>query len=317
MPLPSVRCLAAAAVFFCASAGATAVDCPRAALAPVRAQDRCDAMELYDDTRNASDASARDWNKVAECARASGDERVLMMLYANGTGVVRNLQLAAVHACRIAAPPAETRARWARLRALATSRSDEFDLCDDAASVATRSLCAAREERRADRQRRERYAVLTAQWTVGERSAFETARLAAYRFARQRADDETDHGNGAGTRLATDALSGELDRFAGDLEQIALGKPVPVLDDALGRLDRALAQSVSRLVEMPANPAGYLGTIRLANLRRTQPAWRAYRDALADLGAVKTSVAADVWKALLTERRLRQLIELENAAAGR
>jgi len=54
----------------------------------------CVAIELYDDTKNASSSRSGNWKKLRSCAVASKDYAVLMMLYTNGLGVKRNLPLA-------------------------------------------------------------------------------------------------------------------------------------------------------------------------------------------------------------------------------
>jgi uncharacterized protein YecT (DUF1311 family) len=53
-------------------------------------------------------------------------------------------------------------------------------------------------------------------------------------------------------------------------------------------------------------------------VEKTQHAWLAYRDAMELFASTKyPSAPASGVRALLTSRRLRQLTELQNAAAGR
>ena len=62
----------------------------------------------------------------------------------------------------------------------------------------------------------------------------------------------------------------------------------------------------------------YLGTIRKTGVEKAQRAWLAYRDAMELYGSIRhPQVPGSGWRAQLTARRLKQLTELDNAAAGR
>ena len=69
---------------------------------PAKAESaRCDASTLYYDTLHAADAREADWRRVHACASRTNAHGVLMMLYANGHGVMPQLALATRHACSI------------------------------------------------------------------------------------------------------------------------------------------------------------------------------------------------------------------------
>ena len=67
---------------------------------------------------------------------------VLMMLYANGLGVGRNIELAQMFNCEVGGSVEEVSARRARLEAWAKSdKSREFDICDGAAVGFLKEIC--------------------------------------------------------------------------------------------------------------------------------------------------------------------------------
>jgi uncharacterized protein YecT (DUF1311 family) len=71
------------------------------------------------------------------------------------------------------------------------------------------------------------------------------------------------------------------------------------------------------MLTRPASTS-YLGTIRKSGVEKSQRAWLAYRDAMELFGAIRhPQVPGSGWRALLTARRIKQLAELDNAAAGK
>jgi uncharacterized protein YecT (DUF1311 family) len=292
---------------------------PRAQdLARVPSGERCDAAELYYDTRNQPASGERDWQKVRACAFQANDAAVLMMLYANGEGVAPNLNLATKYACRIDSPAAEMKGRLAHLRRRAAASASGFDVCDDVTSGERLGLCAALRERRREQQRSAQLAAATRHWSEKEQLGFEMASKALHYFAQSRYDHETDLSGNFNRTLQIDAMAAELDQFVNDLADFESGK-VPRLSEAeYQSLDDKLQQTYRQFMAASPAAASYLGTIRKTGVEKTQRAWLAYRDAMELFGALKYPAApSSGWKALVTSRRLKQLAELDNAAAGR
>jgi uncharacterized protein YecT (DUF1311 family) len=118
--------------------------------------------------------------------------------------------------------------------------------------------------------------------------------------------------------MQVEASANELDQFATDIEAFESGKLPHFSEAEFKVLDDKMNQVYQRFMATPLSDASYLGTIRKAAVERTQHAWLAYRDAMELFASVRyPSVPASAWRALLTGRRLRQVSELENAAAGR
>lgn len=113
-----------------------------------RALGDCDAMALYD---AASDNhAARDWKMARMCAVKNNDRSVLAMLYANGTGVKRNIPLAIHFTCGSAGTAyeeADLIADLMKRQEEEADPSDLFDICSQYASGYSFARCGLRFER--------------------------------------------------------------------------------------------------------------------------------------------------------------------------
>jgi uncharacterized protein YecT (DUF1311 family) len=290
---------------------------PAQALARAGSAEHCDATELYYDTRSQS-STERDWQKVRECAHQTNAAAVLMMLYANGEGVAPNLNLATRYACSIDSPAAEMKGRLAHLRRKAAGSAGSFDLCDDVTSGERLGMCSGMRERQREKQRSAQIAATTRHWSEKEQLGFEIASKALRYFAQSRFDHETDLSGEAKRTLQVDAMAAELDQFVNDLADFESGR-IPRFSEAeYQSLDNKLQQTYRQFMAAIPAAASYLGTIRKTGVEKTQRAWLAYRDAMELFGALKYPGADSAgWKALVTSRRLKQLAELDDAAAGR
>lgn len=252
---------------------------------PIGNLERCDAAELYYDTRNMESPGNADWRKVRECAFRTNDTAVLMMLYANGSGVQPNLNLATKYACSIESDANEMRSRLAHLRRM--SAGDQFDLCDDISSSEMHGYCANVRERLQEKRRGGRIAVLAKTWSKKEQVGFELVTKAAHDFAQHRADYETDQSAAIRRTMQVEATSGELDQFVRDLQDFEGGK-LPRFSEAEFRtLEDKMNETYRRFMAAPPSGGSYLGTIRKAGVEKTQHVWLAFRDAMELFGSMK------------------------------
>jgi len=284
-----------------------------------RGAERCDAAKLYYDTQNKADATDIDWAKVRACALRTNASGVLMMLYANGAGVMPNLNVAMKYACSIKSPVAEIKSRVAHVqRKMNGADSSPIDVCDDVATGEARDHCASNRERHQEKSRNKQLAALVQTWTPKEQLGFEMASKAAHYFAQHRSDFETGQSGGAKRALQLETMRAEQDRFVHDIQDVESGKAPAFSEAEFASIEEKLNQTYQRFMQrQPAN-ASSPGTVRKSSVERTQHAWLAYRDAMELFGSIKyPSVPASGWRALLTARRLTQLTELDNAAAGR
>src|SRR5471032_2984865 len=107
---------------------------------------QCDASALYYSKLNQVATPPAEWQTVRACASAKADSAVLMMLYANGFGVPRDVDLALHYACQLEAAKAEMEARVAHLaaaRGIDRPFAQPFDQCDDITSGYMEAVCAA------------------------------------------------------------------------------------------------------------------------------------------------------------------------------
>jgi uncharacterized protein YecT (DUF1311 family) len=276
---------------------------------------RCDAGLLYYQAISKGGTPESEWDKVRDCAFRTNDSAILMMLYANGSGVAPNLGLAMKYACAAPGTQLDVRNRLARLKRQA--RQASFG-CGDAASARLHELCGGVRIRHASASEKDELAALARTWTPKERLGLDMARDAMRYFAEHRADYETDQGSQARVRLHAEALNAELERFAADIEDFQGGKTPRFTDADFKSLEDKMNQAYRAFMDAQPTADSYLGTIRKSGVEKTQRAWLAYRDAMELFGSIKyPDVPASGWRALLTSRRIRQLSELTAAAEGR
>ncbi|MEN3277541.1 MAG: hypothetical protein V7631_3331 [Massilia sp.] len=294
---------------------------PREQQPAARAGDggRCDAAALYYDTLNQPEAGKAEWQRVHACAARTNAHGVLMMLYANGAAMTPNFDLALKHACSIQSPVNEMKARVQHLRRRASGEDGEqVDVCDDVVSADMRGNCAAIRERQRDKSRAAQLATIARGWSEKEQLGLDMASKAVQYFAQHRVDYETDTGSGAARSLQLDVQALELDTFSADILDAEAGRAPRFSEAESAVLEEQMNATYRRFMLTRPTGTSYLGTIRKTGVEKTQRAWLAYRDAMELYGSIRhPQVPGSGWRTLLTARRLKQLAELDNAAAGR
>lgn len=271
-------------------------------------QNNCSATDLYYDASNTVAAQYPDWRRVRQCAFATQDFGVLMMLYANGEGVTRNRKLATRYACSLDSAVAEMAGRVQRLSTRSDQRGGEhFDLCDDITSGYMQGKCAAIQERQQEKIRNAQLAQYVQDWRPAELTALQELKDQLRDFADHRAQDETDLSGTARGALQIDAQSSEYEQFLRDIEEIRNCKR-PDHGSAIGILDLRLQQVIKNLTSQQAKKGLNFGTVEPIGIQRTQQAWQKYRDAWRQLVVAKCPhTDSRPWLAALTARRLAQL----------
>ena len=109
---------------------------------------------------------------------------ILLMLYANGFGVERNLDLSIRLACaNVRGAPAEIEGRTGHLKAMQSGDSTGiFDICDDITSGAMDGFCHSIRSALTDVNRKQEMDSVISKWTDRERQAFQELRNAADSF---------------------------------------------------------------------------------------------------------------------------------------
>ena len=279
--------------------------------APRLKSGRCDATGLYYLKRDQEGTSDAEWRDVRECAEASGDDAVLMMLYANGYGVARDADRALSYACRLDSAKAEMEGRVAYLTGGApVSVGQPFDLCDHATSGRLSAVCADLRETRKARVRTARLERFAAALPAQALRPFAQLRKAAEAFAVQTQAEVDMSGTGA-PGFALHHAARRRDEFVRAVLDAANGKLARATRGELVRLDAELNAAYRQLQGRPLRPSTRPSTVTRADLRKTERAWLAYRDAWGPfLAAARLPADLVSVKALLTRQRIAQLARI-------
>jgi hypothetical protein len=272
---------------------------------------RCNSVDLYYGIgRPVDDAGARKCALVERDTNGSkplSGPQVLTMIYANGRGVPRNLDLAIKFACEAGGAPSEVTGRRLHLeqmrRAPDVTRS-AFDFCDDVTSGYMMGFCSGVSERIAAAKRTTRLNSLLVSWPPAHVSAFNAFRRVADEFFATRSDLEVDQSGTARAAFVIEELASLNDELVDSLSAFELGE-LP----ALAAADRASSESAlaSALTRIRTTPPGF-GTVTTEGILKTQQAWVAYRAAWLRFAHVRyPRVSDDSWIAWLTRARIKML----------
>jgi len=277
---------------------------------------RCDATDLYYRKRDQESTSSAEWREVHDCAEATGDDAVLMMLYANGYGVARDLERAVYHACKLDSAKAEMEIRVGYLASpAAASDGQAFDLCDHITSGRMGGVCAAISQTRAERVRAARLDRFAAGLPPRARPAFTRLREAAAAFTRKSAGEVDMTGTG-GAGFTFRHSGRRAEEFLDTLFRAAGGKLPAASPAQFAKLDRELNDAYQKVLALPSeqdtHPERIRGsTVKRADVRDAERAWLAYRDAWEPfLAAAGLPTDALTVKTLLTRQRIAQLKRL-------
>lgn len=279
---------------------------------------KCDAEDLYYSAIGETHPNSAEWGRVRACAFATKDNAVLMMLYANGLGVKKNMDLSLKYACRVDSAPAEMEGRVAHLQDIKQAGSGKskklFDLCDDITSGYMMGYCAHLGEQQEQKARARWLRDFAGRLTPAQRSEFKKLQDLEAGFAKAHGEDETDLSGTARGMMVIEAEASVNDRFLKDLGRFEKGELPRYTNTRFKALDRQLNQAYQRV--MHAKSEGKEGTLEYStvtkkDVRNTQRLWLKYRDAWVAFGHVRyPAVPAYSWEALLTQRRTKQLKDL-------
>lgn len=271
-----------------------------------------------------ADGGKPDYVQARLCAyveRDAGDEvmfggsAVLMMIYANGDGVARNIGLAKKFACAVEGAPAELDGRLEHLDAMAGSSGDgeRFDLCDDITSGYMMGFCASRGADAAKVDRDRRLTALMATWSAAERAAFAKVRAAADAYFDASIDGEVDMSGTARGAMAVGAREGLEDALVSAVDAFEKGQLPQGGAAEFAAADKQLntnyAAAMNYYKAQAAEGAG--GSVSPQGIRDAERAWIRYRDAWVAFGAQKYSaVSADAWRTYFTRERAQALKDL-------
>lgn len=272
--------------------------------------------------RHCAYQSPSDGDSLLQEGSMFGGSGVLMMLYANGEGVARNIPLAKRFACEYGGAPAEIEGRLHHLDEIAGGSDKEaIDICDDITSGMMMGFCAGRDAEFAKAIRSERWTTLQVGWTPVQRAAWNALRKTADAYFDAVSGNEVDmSGTGRGM-FATEAQEALDIALLEDVERFEKGSRPEEKAAHFAAADKTLnAVYRKTLAELDASEktdkaqnTWIYGEVTSDGVRDTQRLWLPYRDAWVAFAATRyPDTPADAWRAWLTRVRTKALDAIVN-----
>lgn len=247
-----------------------------------------------------------------ELARDTGGwfsgEVVLMMLYANGYGVPKNVALAIKLACQAQSesdPSSELAERVMHLTRMLQS-SEPFDLCDDTASAPLMSECDERDEERNAFKRARELVAITSSWSPEQLAALSALQNKVEAFIQAHIESELDLlGPDRSVAIAEQAM---LRQALLEAVRTCEAGQLPSYSHVAYRASEVELHDAYRKALAKTDQATSITPLGIQTAERQ---WRLYCDAWVALGRVRyPQVPAEAWKTWLNLTRSKQLREL-------
>jgi uncharacterized protein YecT (DUF1311 family) len=273
----------------------------------------CDTVSLYYGYE-----CAPDYVKARQCALSNHSDwgnLVLAMIYANGKGVQRNLDLALHFVCADnggGAAPAELQGRVEHLQKLKAEKSPDkdFDMCDDITSGYMMGFCSGIESTLKDKKMKKDLADLTAKWTPEQHKAYQQLQEANKAYIEARIGNEVDISGTARGALVIGEQSTLEETIFKRLQASETCTIPSATGDQFQKVDQELNTLYKEVISKEFFPSSGISP---EGIKKTQRAWIKYRDAWVSFGHIKCpDISAESWKTLLTEERINQLKELKD-----
>lgn len=268
----------------------------------------CDATNLYYGFTTPPNLEQARW-----CAYQNPDQDdhydILTMIYANGKGVSKHLDLAIHFACKGGFAPAEIEGRVKHLLVLKIEHTNtEFDICDDITSGYMMGVCAKHQQLKQLSVQKKTMDKLMNDFNGMSQETFFKLQHAAQHYFETRIKNEVDLSGTARAAWMIDEENKLKQAFTEILTQLK-NKTFPVFTaKQLIDADRELNAIYLRIQKNKNNKKLTYTTINSDGIKKTQGAWLQYRDAFAAFVVVQYhAVDAVSIKALLTKQRVKML----------
>lgn len=240
----------------------------------------------------------------------------LMMIYANGNGVKRNLNLAIKLACNIN-DGENPQYRIDHLTRLKTKTKKEFfNYCDDVQYVDMMTRCTIENYNISDAETKDKLNLLAAKWSTEDQQSFEIMQKAAWNFFDVQSSNETDQGGDSSwsTNNKLDQQESLGAAFLQSLQRLEKQQLPNYTANQSKSFDRQLNREYRKIMHDPNYQPSQdtpRGMPTRDGLKKTQKAWLLYRDAWIKFGLLHyPQVSSDSLSAWLTRERLAQLEEV-------
>lgn len=230
---------------------------------------------------------------------------ILMMVYANGNGADRNLNLALKLACEMKGGPGDVAGTIYELDRLKKyPPTARFSVCDHSATRHLYESCAILGDRFDRIKRAKKIAAFSATLTKNQHKAFSRLQEAAEAFFKSRASSEID----LGPTFEVQEIAFLENDFIKKLQQLQQGQ-LPSFSAT--DLRKAQADVDQAYADTQKDPKRRWGTATAEGVQKTQQLWLAYRDAWVKFGkTLHRHVKANAWRTWITQDRLVELQKL-------
>ena len=279
----------------------------------------CDSYKLYSGIGNKVDYDAARrcaWSeRLAQqkgiqprysVASVFGGAAMLAVLYADGDGVPRDLNLAGRFVCEAEGAPKEIEIRLEHLESFFNAGKppkSKFDFCDDITSGFMEGFCAAYGSEIQDQRRAHSIKSITAQLTAAQLVAFKALLKSQEFYSHAYAAGEIDTSGTARAMYQIDAENTLREDFLDALRTFEAGKfPKESTDfqEADARLNSEYRKAMS---DAEQHKSDY-GAVQPEGIRNAERAWLKYRDSWLVFARLRyPNVSDQAWLLLLTKDR--------------
>jgi uncharacterized protein YecT (DUF1311 family) len=234
---------------------------------------------------------------------------ILLMLYANGFGVQRNLDISIRLACaNVSGASAEVEGRLQHLKDMQSGINKEvFDICDDATSGYMSGFCSSVQTELAEIARKTAMDSVIKRWPEPSRLAYKRLREAASGFFSERLNSEVDESGTARVAMVDQESESLENGFKAEMMDADKCNSTTYSAQDYSAADKELNSLYSKIM---TDKDFSWGTVTKEGIRATQRKWIRYRDAWVEFGAVRCpGVTAASWNTLITQERIAQLRE--------
>lgn len=237
---------------------------------------------------------------------------VLLMLYANGYGVKRDLDLCIRLACgNVGFAPAEIEGRIQHLKDIKSGAShDTFDICDDITSGYMMGFCTSIVTERNEYERQAQLERIVRRWPAKDTAAFGRLHIAATNYFEARTANEVDL---SGTAWATMSMTESDSLETNFVNRIHEADMCSMHGYSVQDFTTADAELNAVYKKVMGTKSDGWGTVTRDGIKVVQRAWLKYRDAWATFGKTHCpQIPEETWKTILTKERIVQLRDFQD-----
>jgi hypothetical protein len=223
---------------------------------------------------------------------------ILMMVYANGNGATRNLDLATRLACEVPGSPGDLAGRIHEIDRFKTFKAHvNFSICDHAAASYMYDQCAIMDYRFDHLDREKTLVSITANFTASQKKAYQALHQAAAAYFKVEA------AKGIELKATHEIQEVEfLERgFVSNLQQLERGELPKFSAPEAAKLETAMKSAFDKALAYKRHDSS---NVTPEGLKETQKEWLNYRKAWVQFGKARYPAVTDAsWEGWLDDQR--------------